>query len=92
MKISTALIITMAYPTAFYLAGKFIMPIMEATITISKLHFTEFPFIIVHGFIVVFPGFGIFCLFLMGLYLWVLSIQQIGIFLFERALKKAGEA
>ena len=91
MKNSVTLIVTIAYPTAFYLAWKFVMPIMTATIEISKIHFPEFPLIIVHGLIIVLLYFGFFGLFFIGLYLWVLSIQQIGVFLLEMALKKVAE-
>ncbi len=91
MKNSVALIITFTYPSAFYLAWKFVMPIMTATIEISKIHFTEFPLIIVHGLIVVLLYFGFFGLFFIGLYIWVLSIQQIGVFLLEMAFKKGAE-
>jgi hypothetical protein len=91
MKNFVALIVIFAYPATFYLISNFVMSIIAATLEISKIHSTEFPLIIVHGFLVVFLSFGIFCLFITGLYLWVLSIQQIGIFLLEKVFRKEVE-
>ena len=90
MKNSVALIIAIAYPILSYLAWEFVLPTITAVIAISNIHFTEFPLTILHGFIVVFLWVGFFSLFLLGLYIWVLSIRQSGAFLRRRVFMKAG--
>ena len=87
MKNFTALIVSIAYTIASYLAWKFVLPLLAAVITVSSLHHTEFPSTLLHGFIVVFLWAGSFCLFLTGLFIWVWSIRKTGALFWDRVFR-----
>ena len=87
-KIRTSLIFIIGYPILVWLAYQFLMPIVVYIADLSEKYLSKFPFILLHGLLLTILGLGCFFVFTAGFYIWVLSIHEIGSFIWEVAFKR----
>jgi len=87
-KIRTCLIFIIGYPILVWLAYEFLMPIVVYIADLSEQYLSKFPFSLLHFLILTILGLGCFFIFTAGFYIWILSIYEIGSFIWEVAFKK----
>jgi uncharacterized membrane protein len=86
--IKFSLMFIVVYPLVAYLAFHYLGPIFVAITDFSKATFSAFPLVLIHGLLLMILGLGVFFLFILGFYIWVLSLMEIGKFLLDVASKK----
>ncbi|MHA1969680.1 MAG: hypothetical protein ACW964_18015 [Candidatus Hodarchaeales archaeon] len=89
--LTTALIYIIGYPIVVYLTFEIAGPILFKLTDFSENLFSKFPFILIHGLLMLVLGVGCFFFFIVGFYLWIMFAYQIGNFLWSTYIKNNTE-
>ena len=87
-KIRTSLIFIIGYPILVFLAYEFLVPIFAYIVDLSERYLSKFPFSLLHFLLLMILGLGCFFIFTAGFYIWILSIHDIGSFVWGVAFKR----